>query len=236
MATPPSSRGMATTLVPLVIGVEAYSPPAEGQDRRHGRAAQRVGFAVSGVGPALGPIVGHVVLGEWGRAAAFGAPPIAAEVALSAYLAAMPDAAFQGTAGARASAFGLLYSADLFGAAIGVLDVMMAHERARRRQAWPGSSRGRARAAERGGRRATPGSWSEVRCEGSVLVVTARARHRQAGCVVVPQNRRARLADPMMALSPDSLEAHRKAKLYSSREGAAGGDGATAGRRGAPCQ
>jgi hypothetical protein len=56
-----------------------------------------------------------------------------------------------------------------------------------------------------------------------------------SGCVIVPQNRRARLADPMMALSPDALEAHRKQKLYSSREGAAGGDGLTAGG-GCACQ
>lgn len=55
------------------------------------------------------------------------------------------------------------------------------------------------------------------------------------GCAVVPQNRRARLADPMMALSDDSLEAHRKQKLYSTREGAAGGDGITAGG-GCGCQ
>jgi hypothetical protein len=39
----------------------------------------------------------------------------------------------------------------------------------------------------------------------------------------------------MMALSPDPLEAHRKAKMYSSREGAAGGDGVTAGG-GCACQ
>lgn len=56
-----------------------------------------------------------------------------------------------------------------------------------------------------------------------------------SGCVIVPQNRRAKLADPMMALSPDALEAHRKQKLYSSREGAAGGDGGTAGG-GCACQ
>jgi hypothetical protein len=55
------------------------------------------------------------------------------------------------------------------------------------------------------------------------------------GCVIVPQNRRARLADPMMAFAPDALEAHRKQKLYSSREGAAGGDGLTAGG-GCACQ
>lgn len=56
-----------------------------------------------------------------------------------------------------------------------------------------------------------------------------------AGCAVVPQNRRARLADPMMSFSEDTLEAHRKQKLYSTREGAAGGDGLAAGG-GCACQ
>lgn len=56
-----------------------------------------------------------------------------------------------------------------------------------------------------------------------------------SACVVVPQNRRARLADPMMALGPDALEAQRKQKLYSTREGAAGGDGVAAGG-GCACQ
>jgi hypothetical protein len=56
-----------------------------------------------------------------------------------------------------------------------------------------------------------------------------------AGCAVVPQNRRARLADPMMSFSEDTLEAHRKQKLYSTREGAAGGDGLAAGG-GCGCQ
>ncbi len=55
------------------------------------------------------------------------------------------------------------------------------------------------------------------------------------GCVIVPQNRRAKLADPIMALSPDGLEAQRRQKLYSSREGAAGGEGLTAGG-GCACQ
>ena len=56
-----------------------------------------------------------------------------------------------------------------------------------------------------------------------------------AGCVVVPQNRRAKLADPMMAFSQDALETHAKQKLYSTREGAAGGDGLSAGG-GCACQ
>jgi hypothetical protein len=50
-----------------------------------------------------------------------------------------------------------------------------------------------------------------------------------AGCVTVPQNRRAHLADPMMSLTDDPLETYRKQKLYNTREGAAGGDGAAAG-------
>jgi hypothetical protein len=53
--------------------------------------------------------------------------------------------------------------------------------------------------------------------------------------VTVPQNRRGRLADPMMNLETDSLEAQRKAKFYSTREAAAGGDGVPAGG-GCGCQ
>lgn len=56
-----------------------------------------------------------------------------------------------------------------------------------------------------------------------------------AGCAVVPQNRRARLADPLMRFDEDPLEAHRKAKFYSTRTGAAGGDGTSAGG-GCGCQ
>jgi hypothetical protein len=56
-----------------------------------------------------------------------------------------------------------------------------------------------------------------------------------AGCAIVPQNRRAHLADPTMALEDDPLEAYRKQKLYGVREGAAGGDGASAGG-GCGCQ
>lgn len=56
-----------------------------------------------------------------------------------------------------------------------------------------------------------------------------------AGCAIVPQNRRARLADPMMALSEEPLEEYRKQKFYGSREAAAGGDGAAAGG-GCGCQ
>jgi hypothetical protein len=55
------------------------------------------------------------------------------------------------------------------------------------------------------------------------------------GCAAVPQNRRARLADPMMSLYDEPLDAYRRHKLYDVREGAAGGDGAAAGG-GCGCQ
>jgi hypothetical protein len=56
-----------------------------------------------------------------------------------------------------------------------------------------------------------------------------------AGCAIVPQNRRSRLADPMMSLSDGTIEGYRKQKLQTTREGAAGGDGAPAGG-GCGCQ
>ena len=55
------------------------------------------------------------------------------------------------------------------------------------------------------------------------------------GCLMVPQNRRKHLADPMMRFDDDALEAHRKQKFYSTREAAAGGDGTPAGG-GCGCQ
>jgi hypothetical protein len=55
------------------------------------------------------------------------------------------------------------------------------------------------------------------------------------GCAVVPQNRRANFADPMLKHSDDALDAHRQRKLYTTREAAAGGDGKRAGG-GCSCQ
>jgi hypothetical protein len=56
-----------------------------------------------------------------------------------------------------------------------------------------------------------------------------------SACATVPQNRRGRLADPMMQLTDEPLDAARRQKLYDTREGAAGGDGAAAGG-GCGCQ
>ncbi len=56
-----------------------------------------------------------------------------------------------------------------------------------------------------------------------------------SGCAAVPQNRRGKFADPMMNLNDEPLDAARRQKLYTTREGAAGGDGAAAGG-GCGCQ
>jgi hypothetical protein len=56
-----------------------------------------------------------------------------------------------------------------------------------------------------------------------------------ASCAIVPQNRRAHLADPMMSFGVDPLERHAQESFYRAREGAAGGDGAVAGG-GCACQ
>jgi hypothetical protein len=57
----------------------------------------------------------------------------------------------------------------------------------------------------------------------------------QGGCVVVPQNRRGHLADPMMGFSGSRMDVYRRDKLHSTREGAAGGNGRPAGG-GCACQ
>jgi len=67
------------------------------------------------------------------------------------------------------------------------------------------------------------------------LMALTLAGFLASGCVRVAQNRRAKLADPMMNLRDESMDAYRKQKLYTTREGAAGGDGAAAGG-GCSCQ
>ncbi len=69
----------------------------------------------------------------------------------------------------------------------------------------------------------------------ALALLLALACASAAGCVVVPQNRRKYLADPMMRFQTDALEAHAHQKLYGTREAAAGGDGEPAGG-GCACQ
>jgi hypothetical protein len=112
--------GAATALIPLALGA-AHAATAVGDGQRS------VGYAVGGAGLALSPIVAHVVLGEWQRAAAFGAAPVASEIAICSIMTAQPDYIFHGTVFSR-TVFAVLFSIDVFGAAAGLWDVAMADD------------------------------------------------------------------------------------------------------------
>jgi hypothetical protein len=116
--------GAATAVIPLVLGAVHTASARMGTN-----GDRDIGYAVGGVGPALAPIVAHAVLGEWTRAAAFGAAPVAGEIAVCALVATKPTAIFNGTTLSR-TGFALFYTLDIFGAAVGLFDVMMAHDRA----------------------------------------------------------------------------------------------------------
>src|SRR5438105_1225769 len=88
------AAGIATALIPLALGA-TYTANASTDGPRD------VGYAVAGAGFAMAPIVAHVALGEWKRAAAFGAAPVAAEIAIVSLVSAKPDAIFQGTTFSR---------------------------------------------------------------------------------------------------------------------------------------
>jgi hypothetical protein len=113
--------GAATALIPLAIGSSlAAAGSTDG--------AKNVGLGIAGAGVALSPIVGHGVLGEWRRAMAFGVAPIISEIGIYGLLKARPDAVYHGTKVTRTT-FGAMFSVDLFSAALGLVDVMMAGER-----------------------------------------------------------------------------------------------------------
>lgn len=63
----------------------------------------------------------------------------------------------------------------------------------------------------------------------SLVILVTLATLASTGCRTVRPYQRGHLADPMMSLTDDPLETYRKQKLYNTREGAAGGDGAAAG-------
>jgi hypothetical protein len=116
--------GMATVMLPLVLGV-THTADATSD------ASRVTGLAVAGVGCALAPFVSHAVLGEYARGAAFSAVPLAAEIGVVSLVTAMPDAVFHGTQLSRTT-FGILFSFDVFGAALGLIDVALAPERGRK--------------------------------------------------------------------------------------------------------
>ena len=123
------TAGVATALIPLALGASHTAGAVSD-------ASRDAGYVVAGAGFALAPVVAHVALGEWRRAAAFGAAPLAAELGIIALVSAFPDAVFHRTVGSR-TAFALLFSVDVFAAALGLVDVMLAGDRARAARTAP---------------------------------------------------------------------------------------------------
>lgn len=121
--------GAVTALVPVAVGATIA-------DRGHDDPAKNVGLLVAGAGLALSPFTAHAAAGEWKRAAAFSAIPVASEIAISILLAARPDAVYHGDKYTRTT-FGILFSVDVFIAALGVVDASFAGDRARERAAAP---------------------------------------------------------------------------------------------------
>ncbi len=117
--------GAATALVPVAIGATIA-------DRGKTDPAKNTGLIVAGAGVALAPFTAHAINGEWKRAAAFSAVPIATEIAISALLAARPDAVYQGDKITR-TIFGVLFTTDVFIAALGIVDASFAGDRKRER-------------------------------------------------------------------------------------------------------
>ena len=119
--------GAVTALIPVAVGVTIA-------DRGKDDAAKDVGLVVAGAGLALSPFAAHAVNGEWKRALAFSAVPVASEIAISVLLAARPDAVYHGDKLTR-STFAILFSVDVFIAAVGVVDASLAGDRNKERAA-----------------------------------------------------------------------------------------------------
>jgi hypothetical protein len=117
--------GAATAIVPVAIGATIA-------DRGQSDSAKNVGLVVAGAGVALAPFTAHAVAGEWKRAAAFSAVPIATEIAISVLLAARPDAVYHGDKITRTT-FGVLFTADVFIAALGLVDASFTGDRRKER-------------------------------------------------------------------------------------------------------
>lgn len=121
--------GAATALVPVAIGATIA-------DRGKDDPAKNVGLIVAGAGLALSPFTAHATAGEWKRAAAFSAVPVASEIAICVLLAAKPDAVYHGDKGSRTT-FGALFSVNVFIAALGLVDATFAGDRRKERAASP---------------------------------------------------------------------------------------------------
>ena len=211
--------GAATALVPLAISGALFARTFDTTARRDATMGMLTGFT-------LAPIVSHLIAREWTRAAIFGAVPAVCLVGAAVLLELSPTSDLYGTRQGRLT-FGLLLAFSTLSSGVGLADTYAAGRRAeaKRRASLPHHPRAFRHDPRRG-----PYRWRQLLMRRLLLLFVFGS-----GCVVVPQNRRGHLADRIMQLDEDSLESYRRTKLYSTREAAAGGDGASAGG-GCGCQ
>lgn len=117
--------GAAAAMIPIALGAALMSSGSAS-------AEKNLGFGIAGAGFVLAPIVSHAVLGEFRRAALFGALPALSEIGMVVVMAAREDAVFHGTTVSRTT-FGALFCADVVFSMVGLIDAAMAGDRARGR-------------------------------------------------------------------------------------------------------
>jgi hypothetical protein len=121
--------GTLTALLPLAVGGALFSGGLD-VDRRKGAS-----LAIAS-GLALAPIVSHLVVREWTRAAIFGAIPVACLAGMIALLEVQPTVTMFGTREGRLT-YGLLLSFATLSAGAGLVDTVGASRRARDRRGAP---------------------------------------------------------------------------------------------------
>jgi hypothetical protein len=123
----PNVRGAlaAGALAMLIPGVVGGTRTALGRSD----GERTAGLLIASGGFALAPIVSHVAVREWGRAAVFGILPVGMSVAACAFISQEPGAVYNGNVASR-SAFGILLGLGLIGAVVGLADTASADERA----------------------------------------------------------------------------------------------------------
>lgn len=126
--------GAGAAMIPITLGAVLTSSGTTD-------AAKDRGLAVVGAGFAIAPLVSHMVLGEWKRAAIFTAVPVLSEVGMIALFSSRSDAVFHGTELSRTT-FGTLMCFDAFFSVLGVVDAALASSQNPKGR-WGFGSRGR---------------------------------------------------------------------------------------------
>lgn len=114
--------GASTALVPFGVSATLLS-------RQGGLQDPRAAVFTLSAGLALAPIVAHAIVGEWDRAAIFGAVPVASAAGVVAVFSLRPDTFRKADRVARVSA-GTLLTLLILSSGVGVIDCFFATERA----------------------------------------------------------------------------------------------------------